>query len=277
MISGITALGSTPALTNFRACRTQGLYLLRHCSPTLTAVLVDAGFFLKRAQRIYGPQSPEATARQLHRMALDHLNDVQGQRIARLYRIFVYDAPPAEWKGHTPIGKKFVNFGTSEFARWRHSFHEHLKVLRKVALRLGHIPTTQVNWQLTPDALKALIGEKRGWDSITDEDFRLDLRQKGVDMRLGMDIGSLTHKRQVNQIVLISGDSDFVPAAKLARRGGIDFVLDPMWATIRSDLQEHIDGLRNVCPRPAKANTWPLQPANDLVASGDGSSAQNNC
>jgi uncharacterized LabA/DUF88 family protein len=95
-------------------------------------------------------------------------------------------------------------------------------------------------------------------------------------MRLGMDIGSLTHERQVNQIVLISGDSDFVPAAKLARRGGIDFVLDPMWATIRSDLQEHIDGLRNVCPRPAKANTWRSQPANDPVASGD-ASAQSAC
>jgi hypothetical protein len=30
-------------------------------------------------------------------MALDHLHDDQGRRIARLYRIFVYDAPPAIW------------------------------------------------------------------------------------------------------------------------------------------------------------------------------------
>ena len=253
MISSISAPGCTPALTNFRACRPQGLFLLRHCSPTLTAVLVDAGFFLKRAERIYGLQSPEATARQLHRIALDHLSDDRGRRIARLYRILVYDAPPAEWKGHTPIGKKFVNYGSTELAHWRRYFHEHLKTLRKVALRFGHIPTTQVHWQLTPNTLKALINGKRSWDSVTDEDFRLDLRQKGVDMRLGMDIGTLTHRRQVNQIVLISGDSDFVPAAKLARRGGIDFVLDPMWATIRPDLCEHVDGLRNVCPKPTKA------------------------
>jgi uncharacterized LabA/DUF88 family protein len=32
----------------------------------------------------------------------------------------------------------------------------------------------------------------------------------------------------VQQIVLISGDEDFVPALKLARREGIDFILDPM-------------------------------------------------
>ena len=39
--------------------------------------------------------------------------------------------------------------------------------------------------------------------------------------------------------------SDFVPAAKLARREGIDFILDPMNANIKDDLFEHIDGLRS--------------------------------
>lgn len=63
-------------------------------------------------------------------------------------------------------------------------------------------------------------------------------------MRIGVDISSLAFKRQVNQIILISGDSDFVPAAKQARREGIDFILDPMGAPIKSDLFEHIDGIR---------------------------------
>jgi uncharacterized LabA/DUF88 family protein len=45
-------------------------------------------------------------------------------------------------------------------------------------------------------------------------------------------------------------DGDFVPAAKLARREGIDFVLGPMWQPIRDDLFEHIDGLRSACRRP---------------------------
>lgn len=46
-------------------------------------------------------------------------------------------------------------------------------------------------------------------------------------------------------MILISGDSDFVPAAKLARREGIDFILDPMGASISPDLSEHIDGIRS--------------------------------
>ncbi len=47
-------------------------------------------------------------------------------------------------------------------------------------------------------------------------------------MRIGLDIASLAYKKQIDQIILIAGDSDFVPAAKLARREGIDFILDPM-------------------------------------------------
>lgn len=56
----------------------------------------------------------------------------------------------------------------------------------------------------------------------------------------------MAFKRRADQMVLISGDSDFVPAAKLARREGIDFILDPMWASIRAGLHEHIDGLQSV-------------------------------
>jgi uncharacterized LabA/DUF88 family protein len=223
--------------------------ILRHTSPVETAIMVDAGFFLKRAQQLFGPLPPDVVAKKLHKLALAHLNDDKGRRTARLYRIFVYDAPPAEWKGHTPLGKKSINLAKSDTARWHHDFHKTLRGLRKVALRMGEIPTSQLRWQLKPDALKDLINNKRDWGELTDEDFRLDLRQKGVDMRLGLDIALLAYKRQVNQIVLVSGDADFVPAAKLARREGIDFILDPMWATIRPDLFEHIDGLRTTCPK----------------------------
>jgi uncharacterized LabA/DUF88 family protein len=94
---------------------------------------------------------------------------------------------------------------------------------------------------------------------LTEADVFYEVRQKGVDMRIGLDIASLAFKRQVDQIVLFAGDSDFVPAAKLARREGIDFVLDPMWGTLPEDLHEHIDGLRTTCPRP------PTKPAKDLA------------
>lgn len=64
-------------------------------------------------------------------------------------------------------------------------------------------------------------------------------------MRIGVDITSVTLKNQANRIVLIAGDADFVPASKLARREGADFILDPMHQAIPDDLFEHIDGLWN--------------------------------
>ncbi|CAM5206424.1 hypothetical protein OURE66S_01060 [Oligella ureolytica] len=44
---------------------------------------------------------------------------------------------------------------------------------------------------------------------------------------------------------MIAGDSDFVPAAKLARVNGVDFILDAMRNPIEPSLFEHIDGLVN--------------------------------
>ena len=63
---------------------------------------------------------------------------------------------------------------------------------------------------------------------MKEKDFSLSLQQKGVDMKIGLDIASLSFKHQVDKIILIAGDSDFVPAAKLARTEGIDFVLDSL-------------------------------------------------
>ena len=66
-------------------------------------------------------------------------------------------------------------------------------------------------------------------------------------MRIGVDISLLAFKKQVDCIILISGDSDFVPAAKQARREGVDFILDPVRSPIKDDLFKHIDGL---CTKP---------------------------
>lgn len=253
MVKESYASGSKSSLTHSGIAEPRGSFL-RYASPNVTAVLVDAGFFLKRAVHVYGRMEPDQSARRLHSMALGHLNDSQsGERVARLYRIFVYDAPPSGWKGHTPISKRALDYSQTATARWRTAFHDALRTQRKVALRLGEIPANHARWQLKSDALKRV--SRSGGDAtlLADDDFHLDLRQKGVDMRLGIDVASLAYKQQVNTIVLVSGDADFVPAAKLARREGIDFMLDPMWATIRPDLSEHVDGIRSVCPKPGRS------------------------
>lgn len=212
-----------------------------------TAFLIDGGFFLKRLQSLCGSLTPNAAARKITALCMAHLEHESRSR-DNLYRIFYYDCPPVDKKAHNPITKRAVDFGTSPTARWRTAFFEQLKVQRKVALRLGRLAGG--SWQLRPEALKDLLSGARTVAQLTERDVSYDVRQKAVDMRIGLDIASLAYKKCVDQIVLFSGDSDFVPAAKLARREGIDFILDPMWFSIGPDLNEHIDGKFSPIPSP---------------------------
>lgn len=132
----------------------------------------------------------------------------------------------------------------TDVALFRNAVHAELRKLRKIALRLGRL-NEQVSWQLKPEALSRLLKNAAAF-CPQDKDFEPDAKQKGVDMRLGLDIAAMAFKRQVDQIVIIAADADFVPATKLARREGIDVVLDPLGATAARDLVEHVDGVR-VC------------------------------
>lgn len=180
------------------------------------------------------------------------------KREHELYRIFYYDCEPLTKKHHYPISKKAVDFSKSEMAIFRQEFFKCLKEQRKVALRMGHLSEIS-GWTIKPSTMKELLSGKRDYNSLTDDDFKLEVTQKTVDMKIGLDVASLTYKKFVDQIILVSGDSDFLPAAKLARREGVDFILDPMHKTIPPDLSEHIDGKRSTCPRP-KAKPSPQKP-----------------
>ena len=114
---------------------------------------------------------------------------------------------------------------------------------------MGRLSENSLHYNIKPEAFKKLVNGQITISDLTDNDLKLNLEQKGVDMLVGIDISSLSFKKQVDQIILIAGDSDFVPAAKQSRREGIDFILAPMGATIKADLYEHIDGLIN---RPTK-------------------------
>ncbi|HEX4079266.1 MAG TPA: NYN domain-containing protein [Rhizomicrobium sp.] len=217
-----------------------------------TGIFVDAGFYLKRFSAVYTNKDhhdASVVARTLHEMCLSHLTQRDGAEHRDLYRIFVYDCAPLEKKLQFPISKKTVDFAVTPTAVFRHAFHNALKSLRKVALRLGRLQDLG-GWRIKPSVLLAILRGHRDFNSLVDRDFEYEVRQKGTDMRLGLDIASVAFKKQVDQIILVAGDADFMPAAKLARREGIDFILDPMWHPHADDLHEHIDGLRSMCPRP---------------------------
>ena len=210
-----------------------------------TAILVDGGFYRKRAARLWGKKTAEERAKELNAYCMAHLNDHHRQEDRQLYRIFYYDCEPVGRRSvYHPLTKKNVDLDKSETHTWMLTFLDELRRRRKFALRLGTL-STQSYYNLRPEVTRKLLAGARTLEDLTEDDFLFVSQQKGVDMRIGIDIASLAYKKQADQIILIAGDSDFVPAAKLARREGIDFILDPMWAEIKPDLFEHIDGLKS--------------------------------
>ena len=214
-----------------------------------TAILVDGAFYRKRSFYLRGERDPQARANELYAYCMAHIRDDRSEseyhEDRELYRIFYYDCPPLQKTVYHPALHRGIDFGKSDTYKWSISFYDELKKKRKIALRMGTLSDADAHFKLNPDAIKALCAKRITVDDLTKDDFSISFNQKGVDMRIGLDIASLAYKKQVDQIILIAGDSDFVPAAKLARREGIDFILDPMEATIRPDLFEHIDGLKS--------------------------------
>lgn len=216
-----------------------------------TAILIDGGFYRKRAYYFWGDKNPKDRAKELFSYCLSHLK-YKSEPKSELYRIFYYDCPPVNKKVYHPLTKKVIDLSKQPTYLWALEFFDELKRLRKFALRLGKISDASILYNIKHDKTKCLCNGSKKIEELTEKDFYFQANQKGVDMRLGLDIASLAFKKQVEQIVLISGDSDFAPAAKLARREGIDFILDPMWSQIGVDLSEHIDGIRSPFKDPKK-------------------------
>lgn len=222
-----------------------------------TAVLVDGAFFIKRYKYLVNSnldaeevaRAVSATAWKLIRKCNQHSHKQRS-----LYRIFFYDCPPIKYyAGPHPVTQKPYKVEEKSDYKFRDDLHKSLVQLRKVALRMGELHAKNGKWAVSSEGIKKLKQGKK-LQELAEKDVYYEMKQAGVDMRIGLDIASLSSAGNVDQIILIAGDSDFVPAAKMARRYGIDFVLDPEWHTIRPELLEHIDGLCSVFPRSRNNN-----------------------
>jgi uncharacterized LabA/DUF88 family protein len=223
------------------------------------AILIDRGFSSSGCgvRQDVDASEPEAVARmigQLVRSHLEQLNATAGASSpwALLYRSFYYDARPYTKKGHKPVSGRAIDYAKSPEAQFRLGLFDRLRRRPNFVVRLGEVRKER-SWVLKDDAQAALLRRQRTADQLTDDDFAPGFRQKAVDMRIGVDIAAIALKKQADTTILVAGDADFVPAAKLARREGVRVVLDPLWRSVAPELFEHIDGLRRIGDRGSAA------------------------
>jgi uncharacterized LabA/DUF88 family protein len=194
------------------------------------AVLVDGGFI----KRCLGSQQHPLTAGKFSDFlaALAAHDALKGHR---LHRVYFYDAAPLTGSKKRPLNGGQDDFGSTPTAQQNRTLHAELVRLPFVALRMGELAFR--GWTLRPGALPQNAAEV----VVRADDLRADIQQKGVDMRIGLDIAALTLKKLANVIVLVTADSDFVPAMKFARREGAQLFLAPLGSPIKEAMREHSD------------------------------------
>ena len=107
-----------------------------------------------------------------------------------LLRTYYYDCLP--WRGEDPTPGETERYNKSL------KFFEALKHIPKFDVRLGRLQK---------------LGESGTGSPI--------LKQKQVDLKIGLDIARLSLKARVSHIALVSGDSDFLPVVELAKEEGV--------------------------------------------------------
>jgi uncharacterized LabA/DUF88 family protein len=196
------------------------------------AILLDGGFVTKKLQSRLGHfpvaddvvQECERVSKSPHLLNRD------------LLRIYFYDAMPAKDRLTNPIdGSPLALSATQEF-RDHVSLLDSLELRPNFAVRKGELVVH--GWKLGGRAFQSMMQIPR---IPVARDMVPDIEQKGVDLRIGLDIARLALREMVDIIVVVTGDSDLVPAFRFARREGVRVILDHMGHGVRRELKAHAD------------------------------------
>jgi uncharacterized LabA/DUF88 family protein len=153
-----------------------------------------------------------------------------------LFRALYYDCAP--YQGHQKLPVPGLTQTFAESGQWLND----LAKKDLMAVRLGVLKFRGYKLKRTP---------AKGVAALTDADFRPDFEQKGVDMRIGLDIAAYSALRAVDRIGIVTADADCVPAMKLARKSGVQIVLIALpGGSTPSELSQHADYVRAVAWPP---------------------------
>ena len=196
---------------------------------TKVNILIDGGFFERKFFEINhkAPTAKDVVATTADAMKL-LIAKTAGETKDILFRVFYYDCKPFGNKVMNHDKTKEIDFSASKIYSSKCSFLKELVRQDKFAVRLG---------ELSFDGWKQDLHNPRK--------YKPDFKQKGVDMKVGLDMASMATKRIVDKIVLIAGDSDFISPIKFVRKEGLQVYLYSMGHKVKHPLIEHCDFVLN--------------------------------
>jgi uncharacterized LabA/DUF88 family protein len=164
------------------------------------AILIDGGFFTRKLYTKIGKRHPtvdDVVA------AIDQLRGHSCVAGYELLRTYYYDAMPATGKIKHPITGVEINLAETQVYERNKAFLQRLELLADVSLRAGEL--SPHGYKLSPRALQDPNLAAR---LLTEADFVPNIEQKGVDLRIGLDIARLALRGLVRTVVVVTGDSD---------------------------------------------------------------------
>ena len=201
--------------------------------PPRYALLLDAAFVTNKLQHSLN-RFPNADD------VVDFCDEIKRKPVLKnleLLRIYFYHAPPAVEVLINPIDRAKLSLANSQVYRENKSLIDKLELKADFALRLGEVSINR-EWIVREKALKDIVNNPR---YIQASDIKPDINQKGVDLRIGLDIARIALKQLVGILVVATGDSDLIPAFKFARREGIRVYLETMGHGVKRELKVHAD------------------------------------
>jgi len=203
--------------------------------PPQYAILLDGGFVTKK---LYEKHRQHASAEDVE-AECERIRALPCVAGYELLRIYYYDAPPSDETVNLPISGNKLHLASSKRYRVAQALYDRLILKPNVALRMGETRLSPHKWKIKPRVARQLRAKPR---ALVDSDFDLDIGQKGVDIRIGMDMARLALRELVRAVVVVTADSDFIPAFSFVRREGVKVILDTMGHKgARVDLKSHAD------------------------------------
>lgn len=148
-----------------------------------------------------------------------------------LLRILYYDCAPYQGVVKLPVSGTEKTFSAND------GWVRNLSTRDYFAFRKGELKFRGFKPRTVPVAGRPL----------TDDDFKPDFEQKGVDMRIGLDMATFSERGSVDRVILLTGDTDCIPAMKHARKAGLQVALINMPDhRLSGELLCHADFLRAV-------------------------------
>jgi uncharacterized LabA/DUF88 family protein len=205
-----------------------------------TALLIDGGWFCKGLGAVLNLPGKWPTVAQVVKNANMALRADE-----ELFRIFYYDCAPFDGEVKNPVDGTKTNYSLSRTFTSRKHFLQEMGQADFVALRLGELKVR--GWDFKGAYRKAILTEAPR--APQPDEVYPNFEQKGVDMRIGIDVSTLSLKHVVERIILFSADTDMIPAMKLARREGLQvYVVRLNTWPLKGDLIEDSDGIREIKP-----------------------------